>query len=408
MANPVVTIHSKLSFSGRERWAACPVSVVLSDGEPDNSSPAAAEGTAAHAVGEFYVRQMFELPGAQPGEAPAQEPPPGMDRFGGLTNGGFAAEVATWNDELRKHGKAYAAFIRSLGEKYAGGGQFFVALEQRVAATSIHEQLFGTADCLIWCPGTGVLIVVDYKFGFKDVHVGTRSEPNKQLSAYGVAAMDRSTLAAKGFVLAVFQPRRPLGEPAQVLELPAEWLDEERARIAAEAARTDAARAGDADASTPVPGDHCRYCKGKAKCGVVGNVATAAIQAHSGARSVLDIPEDELIAIFAARTVLKAFMEDVEERIEQLLKTGHPRLTVKETQGKRMWKNPSAAAFTLLAIGRTDLLAPVALSQAIDALPEELHDELITRSRPSRSVVVLDRDKLPDVAQVFAKFAKTA
>jgi hypothetical protein len=141
--------HSTLSFSGRERWVNCPVSVVLSKGEPDNSGPAAAEGTAAHLTAEFYVRQHFNLPGAQDGEAPDQPHVMELDRFKGKEGDALATEARAWNDELRKHGKAYCAYIQSL---IPAGAQAFVSLEQKVAAHTIDKRLFGTADCLIWFP----------------------------------------------------------------------------------------------------------------------------------------------------------------------------------------------------------------------------------------------------------------
>src|ERR1700739_3878712 len=144
MSNPVV-IHSKLSFSGREHWRACPVSVQLSAGMPDKSGPAAAEGAAAHSVGEWYVRQLGEAYGLPPcnnmGEAPLQPFPEGFDPKG--------KTLEEWNEELRAKGKKYPPFILSM---IPAGEQAFVSLEQKVCAKSISEHLFGTADCLIWLP----------------------------------------------------------------------------------------------------------------------------------------------------------------------------------------------------------------------------------------------------------------
>src|ERR1700739_4445832 len=108
MSNPAVQ-HSTLSFSGRERWAACPGSVGMSVGMPDESSPAAAEGTTAHSVGEFYIRQRFDLPRAQPGEAPDMPPVMGLDRFDAVELGNVIMSdiYKTWNEELRAAGRSY-------------------------------------------------------------------------------------------------------------------------------------------------------------------------------------------------------------------------------------------------------------------------------------------------------------
>lgn len=395
MSNPQVS-HSILSFSGRKRWKMCPISVELSKGMPDSSGPAAAEGTLAHAVAEHYVKQHFALPGAPAAGAvaPEQVPPPGLDLKGDTPQ--------RWNETLRHHGRGYRDFIKSLIPE--GATDVFVVVEQRVAVGSISDQLFGTADCLVIFRLNGVwyLIVVDYKYGFADVDVGTYDEPNEQLSAYAVAAAEG--LAAKGvrverLAFAVYQPRRPLAAPSQTLELDAAWLALERAKLTREVAAV-------ANPGAPVPGDHCRYCKGKPKCPTVHNSLHTALAAYAGEKNVLDMPEDDIVQLFAARTAFKAFWEDVEERVEQLVKAGHKNLRIKETQGRQMWKDPKAAAETLLAMNRLDLLQPVAISNALPVLPVEFHAELVKRSAPSRSIQVVDVQAPSAIATMFKNYAK--
>ena len=388
MSNPVVQ-HSILSFSGRERWRNCPASVELSKGMKDRAGPAAAEGTCAHAVGEFYVRQSFDLPGAQPGDAPEQQFPEGFDPKGKTPE--------QWNAEMREHGKAYVAFIRSL---IPAGEQFFVSIEMRVAAKTVSDKLFGTLDCCVWLPRLRKLIIIDYKYGFVEVEIGDRQNPNAQLSAYAVAALDQCTLQADGGVtLAVFQPRRTFGAPQTPLELPPEWVAEERAKLAREVAATETP-------SAPVPGDHCRYCKAKSKCPTTVNALETAIQVHSGARDMLSISTDALIDLWAARAAFKAFWEDVEERISQEVKNGNPRLQVTERQGRQMWADERDAALTLLAIGKTDLLRPCTITDALPHLPEAWQKQLIRRSQPSRSIKLVTDVSPSQVAQTFAKYAK--
>lgn len=409
MSNPVV-VHSKLSFSGRDRWRACPISVQLSSGMPDKSGPAAEEGTRAHAVGEWYVRQLGEAYGLPPvsaammQEAPLQEPPMELDRFAKLAAkpAELAAEVAKWNEELHTHGKAYRAFILSL---IPAGEQAFVSLEQKVRIKSISEHLFGTADCLIWLPRLRKLIVVDYKYGFVEVEIGEFDgagkliRANAQLSAYAVAALDQCTLDADAIALAVYQPRRTFGKPAQVLDLPQGWVETERAALAREVAAVEVG-------GEPNPGSHCRYCKGKPKCQPVHNALATAIQAHSGALNLMDIPKDDLITLWAARTAFKAFWEDVEELVEQEVKAGNPRLIVKETKGRAMWSDPGTAALTLLALGRTDLLKPGNVSDCAPHLPDDWKAQLICSSAPGRSIRLVTEVSPSQVAATFAKYAK--
>ena len=59
--------HSLLSASGAHRWLHCPPSAVLESREPDTSSAAAEQGTAAHALAEWKLRRALH-------QAPAFKP----------------------------------------------------------------------------------------------------------------------------------------------------------------------------------------------------------------------------------------------------------------------------------------------------------------------------------------------
>lgn len=397
MSNPQVT-HSIMSFSARERWSKCAISVHLSKGMRDEGSVAASEGTTAHTVAEFYVCQHFGLahrdwgPIPKDAECPDRPVPEGLDLKG--------RTVAEWNADLRRHGKDYRDYIVSL---IPAGQQAFVIVEQKVSIPSIHAQLFGTADCLVWVPALRLLILVDYKYGFMSVDVGTYEDTNPQLAAYLVAAEDGLTaqhmLPERGIV-AVYQPRRILQQPAQSLEVDRAWFGKERDKLRAETQRVDS------DPGAPVPGDHCRYCKGKPKCPAVQNALAAALEAHCGNKSVLDMPEDDLVQLFAVRGAFKAFWEDVEERIGQLEKKGHPNLQVKESQGRRMWGDTKLATQTFLAIGRADLLQPRSLSDVMSEVPEAYLYGLVARSKPSRTIQVVEVREPSAVAKAFAQYVK--
>ncbi|WWQ12970.1 exonuclease [Ralstonia phage PQ43W] len=390
MSNPAVA-HSKLSLSGRERWRACPASVALSAGVADTSSPASEEGTRAHTVAEWYVRKAFNLAGADTaGNLPAEQiPPEGLDLKGRTAD--------QWNAELRIHARAYVEFIQSL---IPPGVEAFVSVEQRVAIPSISEHLFGTADCLIWIPSLALLIVVDYKYGFVEVDVGTIDSVNAQLAAYGVGGAETFGLPVKSVGFAVFQPHRPLGGPPAPLYVGEDWLTTERARLAAEVAAVS-------DPGAPQPGDHCRYCKGKSKCTAVHQAVGQALAVYAGTRDLLSMTDDELVTVYAARKAFKAFWEDVEERIGALVKKGHAGLQVKESQGRQMWRDAREAGLTLLALGRQDLVQAVALSEAIGSLPEGVRDALIKRSAPSRSIELVSPASPNVVIEVFKKYSNT-
>jgi hypothetical protein len=314
-----------------------------------------------------------------------------------------------WRDELMRHGRNYRDFITDLTLANGGAnGGANVVLEFKVAAKSIHDQLFGTADCLIWIASTRTLVVVDYKYGFAGVDVGTVEDPNKQLEAYAIAAIDQTGVAPERVILAVYQPRRHIGTPGATLELPASWLPDARQRLTAEATDVESATAGDPRTTTPVPGDHCRYCRASNRCGAVNKVASAALLVYAKPTSLQDMTDDEIVELWSMRTAFKDFMEDVEARVAALSRTGHAGLSIKTAQGRQVWADPKAAALTLLALGRADLVQACALSDALHAIPDEAREQLIKRSAPSQTIVSVNKSDPGRVAKLFEKYADKA
>ncbi|MGJ8505771.1 DUF2800 domain-containing protein, partial [Glaesserella parasuis] len=158
-------------------------------------------------------------------------------------------------------------------------------------------------------------------------------------------------------VIAVFQPRRTIGMAGQHVELAADWLPRERAKLAAEVAAVDAA-----NGTNPKPGPWCNYCRAAraGACPRVEEALSAATGVYVGEKSLHSMTDDEVVQLWAARTAFKAFWEDLEERIGQLAKASHPRIQVVLGEGRRKWKDEDQVTFTLLAMGRHDLLQPKA------------------------------------------------
>lgn len=396
-------LHSKLSMSARSRWSKCAPSVPWSEGLVDEPGPAAEEGTIAHEVAEFYVRQRFGLDGAQSGHPADYAPPEGLDLKG--------QSPAAWNARVRQHGQDYAAFIASLIGTYTDAR---IVLERRVEVQGISPPLFGTADCLIWYPSIKRLAGVDYKYGFGEVDVGTANAPNDQVTGYLVAAAETFNLTPLSLGLAIYQPRRIHGESGQLLLVDDAWLAVERERLLTEARRVEAAydalARGDHAAllAMVVPGDHCRYCRvaKNARCPAVNNAGKIALQAHVEVSTVHGMTDAEIIALWSVRAAFKNFWEDIEERIGKLANAGTAGLVVKVAQGRKMWADPKAAVVTLLALGRTDLLNPAAIGEALPAIPAELHDTLVGRANGAKTILATDAADPLTVAATFDKYAQ--
>lgn len=399
MSNPQ-HVHSKLSFSARYRWRACPLSVHLSANIAEQtSSPVADEGTAAHLVGEFYVKKHFKLLSYAQGldECPDVRVIEGLDRL----NIADPAAVAAWQEQLRTHGKDYLAFVRSLIPDDEPDA--YVSVETPVNIRSIHVQLFGTLDLRIWLPKRRWLIIVDYKYGFQDVEIGAIDDPNPQLAAYAIASIEALNETVRGqlqgITLAVYQPRVPLGDPRKVLHLPVTWIEQERQKLRNEVAAVE-------NPGAPRPGDHCRYCPAKASCPAVHNALQIALDAYAGGPNVLAMTDDQIIDLWSARKAVESLMSDVDERARKLANNGHKRMKVTSREGNRMIKDEKNAVLTLLSLGRTDLLRPCTMTELVAVLPQAWQNELIGRNPPIRSVSLLDAPAPNVVRDMFKQYTE--
>jgi hypothetical protein len=120
------------------------------------------------------------------------------------------------------------------------------------------------------------------------------------------------------------------------------------------------------------------------------------------------MPEDDVLSLYASRTAIKALMEDIEQRVEQLAKNGSAKIEVKTSAGRRMWRNPAEATLTLLALGLDSCLSPGPLSEVLDKIPEQFREPLVGRSRESVSYKVLKANEPRAVADAFRKYVKGA
>lgn len=397
------TIHAKASISKRAIWRRCPLSVLLSDGVEESPSPVAQEGTIAHGVAEWHVRRAFNLDDK---DTPLVllNPPEGLDLKG--------RSVEEWHDELIRHALEYVKFIKAL---IPNGERHFITLERRVCVESVSPSLFGTLDLVIWLPDLKKLIIVDYKYGYADVEVGKLapgiSKPrdlsdvidvNPQLGGYLVGLLDQlpEINPISGIILAISQPRRSWGATAKMIEFPYDLYAQERAAIKQE---YEAVQNATLASTSPVPGDHCKYCKGKSKCPAVLDLLVTATNTDF---DILKASDDEIIDMWAAKTAVKALLDNIDERIEALVKNRHGRLVLKETQGRRRINDSVGAVRALLAVNRVDLLSPPGVTELEAALPPQICESLIVRGASTHSIRLASPVELSRSAAVFRKYAK--
>ena len=215
----------------------CPGSVVLSDGMPESTSEYADEGTRAHAFAERWLLMHF----AQHGSAPSPSGPEEIEIF--------------------KHVKVYVDECSRLAGK---GCKAYV--ETRV---TLNQDVYGTADFIVWHPDTHTLFVRDLKYG---AGVAVNAERNLQLRIYALATLITMKLPATTVNIGIVQPRydHPDGlirsidfDNADLLDLHADVMD----AVSNVALARQQQGSKNWDQKFLVPSEKgCRWCPASAKC----------------------------------------------------------------------------------------------------------------------------------------------
>ena len=219
--------HSLLSASGAHRWLNCPPSAVLESREPDASSAAAEQGTAAHALAEWKLRRALH-------QAPAFKP------------------ESDWIDTEMEHlTDDYVAFVQehiSIARETCDDPQ--VLIEQRLDFSHIVPGGFGTGDAVIIAEPT--LQIIDLKYG---QGVLVEAEQNPQLMLYALGALHAfgSLYDIETVAVTIYQPRRGNVDTWEISVAELEHWAETDVKPKAELAA-----AGEGEFC---PGSWCQFCK---------------------------------------------------------------------------------------------------------------------------------------------------
>ena len=175
--------HAVLSASSSERWLHCPPSARLCEVYEDKGSDFAAEGTDAHALCEYRLKQALGLPAENPIE-----------------------NLSWYNEEMEDCATGYAAYVMELFESAKQTcSDPVVLIEQRVDFSRWVKDGFGTADCILIADGT--LNICDYKHG-KGVEVSAEENPQMMLYALGALEIFDGIYDIDTVRMTIFQPRK--------------------------------------------------------------------------------------------------------------------------------------------------------------------------------------------------------
>lgn len=267
--------HALLSASGAHRWINCPPSARLESDEPESTSAAAEQGTAAHALAEHKLRRVLKQSSKRP--------------------------VSTWvDDEMETLTDDYVAFVQeriSIAQESCADPQ--VLIEQHLDFSHIVPGGFGTGDCVIIAEPT--LQIIDLKYG-QGVLVEAAHNPQLMLYALGALHAFGDLYGIETVAVTIYQPRRANVDtweiPVTELEHWAEAEVKPKAELAA---------AGEGEFC---PGSWCQFCKIAPTCRAraEANLALARLEFAPPA----ELSDTEIADVLARIPQLKTWAADVE------------------------------------------------------------------------------------------------
>ena len=312
------TKHAVLSASSSERWLNCPPSARLCESYEDKGSDYAAEGTDAHALCEFRLKQALGMPAEDPIE-----------------------NLSWYNEEMEDCAAGYTAYVMELLTVASQTcSDPVVLIEQRVDFTRWVPDGFGTADCILIADG--VLNIVDYKHG-KGVEVSAVANPQMMLYALGALEIFDGIYDIDEVCMTIFQPRKSnVSVYGMAKEALLEWAQRELA------GKAELAFAGQGDFQC---GEWCRFCKAKAECRerAAANLELARYEFQTPAL----LEDDEIADILGKVDALVAWATDVKEYALQQAVSGKEWSGWKLVEGRsnRKYTNDAIVAATVERAG---------------------------------------------------------
>ena len=359
--------HAVLSASSSERWLNCPPSARLCEAYEDKGSDYAAEGTDAHALCEFRLKQVLGIPADDPIE-----------------------NLSWYNEEMEDCAAGYAAYVSELLETAKQTcADPVVMIEQRVDFSRWVKEGFGTADCIIIADG--VLNICDYKNGQGCLVLADRN-PQMMLYALGALEIFDGIYDIDTVRMTIYQPRK---SNISVYEMDKadlyEWANSELTQ------KAQLAYEGQGSFSC---GEWCRFCKAKAECRerAEANLALARYEFQTPAL----LADEEIADILGKVDALTSWATDVKEYALQQAVSGtvFPGWKLVEGRSNRKYTSEAAVAAAVESIGfdpyEKKLLGITAMQKLLGKSRfEEILSPYIEKPQ-GRPALVRSSDKRPE------------
>jgi len=365
-----MTAHAKLSASGSARWLNCPGSVNAEKGIKDKSSFFAAEGTAAHALGEHCLVNNVTA-----------------DSQIGLTFEGFVVD-----NYMAEFVQSYVDYVRQFTGEHL--------YEVRVDFSPWVPEGFGTCDAMV-IQSDGILRVIDLKYG-QGLRVDAEDNTQAMLYALGAYEDFGSIYDIDTIEITIHQPR---------LDHVSEWMitvndlltwGEEVKRKAAECLKPDAPR----NASDKA----CQWCKAKPTCPALKTLTETAIirmfdDVDAATMPLTDtLTDEQLKQALQHKKLITGWLDSVEAHIVERLTEGQDFDGFKIVEGRsiRKWADETGAAILLEKKYSEDELykkSLISVSQAEKLVGKKetamLSDWIV--KPPGKPTLALNEDKRPAI-----------
>lgn len=270
--------HALLSASSSHRWIHCPPSIRLGERYENRGSEYAAEGTEAHLLCEYRLKQMLGIP--------MEDPVPGLQYY---------------SKEMEANAEGYAQYVAEIYEKAKESCRDpIVLIEQQVSYEKWVRDGFGTADALVVTDGT--LHVIDYKNG-KGVLV--ECEGNSQMMCYGLGTLEMfdGIYDIQNVAMTIYQPNRDnISTSMLVREDLLEW---------AETVLTPAAALAFEGKGEYSCGEWCQFCPVKHICRARAGYAMELVRYDFADPDVLE--DEDIEDILARADTLTSWASDVKD-----------------------------------------------------------------------------------------------
>lgn len=342
--------HAILSASSAARWLQCPPSARLNAAVPDTVSEYAAEGTRAHAAAEACLNAYLKGRKAKPK----------------YDDGEMEEAVARYIDVC----------VEKITAARKATKDAVIRVEQRLDFSAYVKDGFGTGDMVII--SDDVLEIVDLKYG-KGVPVSAVHNPQMRLYALGAVEEYALLYGFSNVRMTIVQPRLDSVSSDVIAVADLITWGEEIKKTA------DLAFEGKGEFAA---GDHCRFCKVRARCGALADYELAEVNKYLPDEA-WELAPDSLTAILRKARAIKNWLKDVEEYAltEALGGREWPGMKLVEGSSRRTIADPGAAAEVLQQEGYTpeDVYKPKELQTLTHLdklvgkkrLAELLHDYIV-------------------------------